>query len=88
MLFLWTKIRIKIMCVPWNRPWGPLSPLYNRVRFPLQLVKRPAPCVDHPTTPNFEAEERVELYVNLPPPLRGLRALFWVNFTFTFNREN
>jgi hypothetical protein len=57
-----------------DRPWGPISLLYNGCRAFPGRVKRPGRGVDHPPPSSAEVKERVELYLYFP---LGLRGLFW-----------
>jgi hypothetical protein len=49
-----------------DRPWGPLSLLYNGYRVSFPGVKRPGRGVDHPPPSSARVKERVELYVYSP----------------------
>ena len=49
-----------------DRPWGPLSLLYNGYRVFPRGVKRPLRGVDHPPPSSVEVEGRVELYICSP----------------------
>jgi hypothetical protein len=46
-----------------DRPWGPLSLLYNGYRVSFPGVKRPGRGVDHPPSSTAGVKERVELYL-------------------------
>ena len=56
-----------------DRPWGPLSLLYNGYGVSFPGVKRPGRGVDHP--PHLASRLRKEYSYTSTPPL-GLRGLF------------
>ena len=62
-----------------DRPWGPLSPLYNGYRVSFLEINRPERGVDHLPPYNAEVKERVELYLYTP---LGLHSVFWGELYF------
>jgi hypothetical protein len=53
-------------CTRPERPWGPITLLYNRHRVPVSWVKRPGRGVYHPPKSSGEVKERVDLYLYSP----------------------
>jgi len=49
-----------------DRPWGPLSLLYNGYRVPFPGVKWLGRGIAHPPPSSAEVKERVELYLYFP----------------------
>ena len=52
-----------------DRPWGPLSLLYDGYRVSFPGVKRPGRGVNHPPPSSAEVKERVQLYLYFPSGL-------------------
>jgi hypothetical protein len=59
-----------------DRPWGPLSFLYNGYRVSFPVIKQPGRDADHPSPSTAEVKENVELYFCSPSvPSRQITGL-------------